>query len=168
MCCLWRPSVCPPWGAGRPNISEIWQIPQQILGQTMQIQNWNTNTITQIWNQMYLRSGKYLNKKLDKQIQNWNANKITPKKIIWDISVQSMINVIYDVWLFSAPPDCESGKFSCGAYKWNSTYCIPPNYRCSTYHSLYIPTIGAPYIIMVTKSRWWWYWMNNSKSTNVC
>jgi hypothetical protein len=28
------------------------------------------------------------------------------------------------------PPDCESGKFSCGAYKWNSTYCIPPNHRC--------------------------------------
>jgi hypothetical protein len=32
--------------------------------------------------------------------------------------------------LFAAPPDCEAGKFSCGAYKWNSTYCIPPNYRC--------------------------------------
>jgi len=28
------------------------------------------------------------------------------------------------------PPDCESGKFSCGNYKWNATYCIPPHYRC--------------------------------------
>lgn len=31
---------------------------------------------------------------------------------------------------FSAPPDCESGKFSCGDYKFNSTYCIPPHFRC--------------------------------------
>ena len=31
--------------------------------------------------------------------------------------------------IYLAAPDCESGKFSCGAYKWNSTYCIPPNYR---------------------------------------
>lgn len=30
----------------------------------------------------------------------------------------------------SAPPDCESGKFSCGEYKFNATYCIPPHYRC--------------------------------------
>ena len=31
---------------------------------------------------------------------------------------------------FSAPPDCESGKFSCGDYKFNSTYCIQPHFRC--------------------------------------
>ena len=30
----------------------------------------------------------------------------------------------------SAPPDCEAGKFSCGTYKFNSTYCIPQYYRC--------------------------------------
>ena len=30
----------------------------------------------------------------------------------------------------SAPPDCESGKFSCGDYKFNATYCVPPHYRC--------------------------------------
>ena len=29
-----------------------------------------------------------------------------------------------------APPDCESGKFSCGDYKFNKTYCIAPHWRC--------------------------------------
>ena len=32
--------------------------------------------------------------------------------------------------LISAPPDCESGKFSCGDYKFNKTYCIAPHWRC--------------------------------------
>ena len=32
--------------------------------------------------------------------------------------------------LISAPPDCEAGKFSCGDYKFNATYCIQPHFRC--------------------------------------
>ena len=32
--------------------------------------------------------------------------------------------------VISAPPDCESGKFSCGDYKFNKTYCIAPHWRC--------------------------------------
>ncbi len=35
-------------------------------------------------------------------------------------------------FMFTAPPDCESGKFTCGAYSYNQTYCIPPHYRYNT------------------------------------
>ena len=34
------------------------------------------------------------------------------------------------LFLISAPPDCEAGKFSCGDYKFNATYCIQPHLRC--------------------------------------
>ena len=51
--------MCPPWGAARPNISEIWQIPQQTEGQTIQMQNdVRILTVEILWN-FILQSEKW-------------------------------------------------------------------------------------------------------------
>ena len=48
----------------------------------------------------------------------------------YNIGIRPKVFLFSHKFCFSAPPDCESGKFSCGDYKFNSTYCIPPHFRC--------------------------------------
>ena len=41
------------------------------------------------------------------------------------LSIDNMFSVY-----FSAAPECDAGQWSCSAYKFNNTNCIPSHHRC--------------------------------------
>ena len=44
-----------------------------------------------------------------------------------------MKNLLNDnpfIFYFTAAPECDAGQWSCSAYKFNNTNCIPNHHRC--------------------------------------
>ena len=38
--------------------------------------------------------------------------------------------IIHLFFYFTAAPECDAGQWSCSAYKFNNTNCIPNHHRC--------------------------------------